>query len=193
MHTYTCAYIHKIMHTYKHAYIHTDRQRDRQTDNVYIPYIADITCIVYIHALHTLHYVHTYRHVTFPVFAGISVFSIFFAEKSISEIQVKMRRKLSGGGAYYLHCFIKQRRACCLDYLFCINRAKENCLQKLPGVLVSNKDEVICSANYVQRSMFTSCFLLKIRFENRKKAKEKKAYHYLKWRSVPCNCNYLQT
>ena len=42
---------------------------------------------------------HNYpRHVTCPVFTGILVFWKNFAGKSISEIHVKTRRKLGGGG-----------------------------------------------------------------------------------------------
>ena len=41
-----------------------------------------------------------------------------------------------------------------------VNRKKENCLQKLPDMLVIMKLEVICSANkWLRKLMFTSCFL----------------------------------
>ena len=33
------------------------------------------------------------------------------------------------------------------SYSVSLEQKKQNCLQKLPGVLVSKKDEVICSAN----------------------------------------------
>ena len=109
IHTHVHIYTKLCIPTNMHTYIQTDRGTDRQTMYTFHTLQTLHALYTYTHYIHyiTLHYVHTYRHVTFPVFAGISVFSIFFAEKSISEIQVKMRRKLSGGGTYYLHCFIK--------------------------------------------------------------------------------------
>ena len=82
------------------------------------------------------------RHVTFPVFIGIPIFRIFFAGKYISEIHV------SGMGTYYLHVLL-HRGVPDLEiiYFVSIRQKKYNFLQKLQGVLVNKKDEVICSAN----------------------------------------------
>ena len=114
-----------------------------------------------------------FRHVTFPVFSGIPVFWFFFAGKSISEIHVKTCRKSREGGREGNR--IRQERVICTSwitllatvakllftfvllnedvpgletiYFVSIEQKKENCLQKLPSVLVIMKDEVICSAN----------------------------------------------
>ena len=55
-----------------------------------------------------------------------------------------------GWGVYLLFTFVLLNRGVPdveTIYFLSTEQKKKNCLQKLPGLLVSKKDEVICSAN----------------------------------------------
>ena len=86
------------------------------------------------------------------------ILNIFLSENSFKNPHIK-KEKTGGEGVgrveliIYIH-FIKQRRSrhqrrsnVETIYSVSIEQKKQNYLQKLPGVLVSKKDEVICSAN----------------------------------------------
>ena len=80
------------------------------------------------------------------------ILNIFLSENSFKNPHIK-KEKTGGEGVgrveliIYIH-FIKQRRSNVETiYSVSIEQKKQNYLQKLPGVLVSKKDEVICSAN----------------------------------------------
>ena len=86
------------------------------------------------------------------------ILNIFLSENSFKNPHIK-KEKTGGEGVgrveliIYIH-FIKQRHSrhqrrsnVKTIYSVSIEQKKQNYLQKLPGVLVSKKDEVICSAN----------------------------------------------
>ena len=88
---------------------------------------------------------------TFPVFTGIPVLSIFLPENPFLRFTYKRGENWGWGAAgHFLFTFILLNRGV-LDvetiYFVSIEQKKYNFLRKLPGMLVSKKDEVICLAN----------------------------------------------
>ena len=73
------------------------------------------------------------------------------------------------GGTHYLHLLNRGVPDVETIYFVSIEQKKQICLQKLPDVIVSKKDEVICSSNKCLRKLVNVYIMLFI--QNKKKKK----------------------
>ena len=86
------------------------------------------------------------RACNFSVFYQNFGFLNFFCQKIRFWDSRINGRKIEGGDL--LFTFVLLNRAVPdVETIYFVSVEQKNCLQKLPGVLVSKKDEVICSAN----------------------------------------------